>query len=600
MIQYYDSEIIETEERRYQEPPNSLFGHLSKEDCIALGASEDMIAYLKSFTTIEAFEASEKKMPPDVFEYFSLVALGEPVDEVVELRLSYIGTQEDGSADITDDFAAALRNPESRRSFVVIEDEEDLRRILEAPLETWRVFLHPSQRKIAENNYSGSASVLGGAGTGKTVVAMHRAKYLASQLKDDRKILFTTFTRNLAEDIKTDLGKICTEAEMRKIEVINLDAWAHDFLRAIDPSADLVYDTEEIKKRWERAITESGAKLDFKWSFYWKEWERIVIPQEALTLEKYREAKRPEREIRRLGYKQRDKIWKVFEAYLNIMKEDHIRDINMAMYECSEYIKTHGTENKYAHIIVDEGQDFSNNAFKLLRNIAGEERPNDIFIAGDSHQRIYNNYQNLSKCGINVKGRSSTLRINYRTTEETRKYAFALLNGISFDDMDDGVDPGNKCISLTHGEAPSVECFPDINKEVEYLVKTISELQAASVPLKNICIVARSNKLVKEYSERITNSGFKVYQVKNAKSDDQTYDGLRIATMHRVKGLGFQYIFIVSANDGVIPAESAIDRSNPVSEQEGYKSEKSLLYVALTRAQKKAYITCYGKKSEFI
>ena len=118
--------------------------------------------------------------------------------------------------------------------------------------------------------------------------------------------------------------------------------------------------------------------------------------------------------------------------------------------------------------------------------------------------------------------------------------------------------------------------------------------------MKNICIVARTNQLVKDYSAQLTKSGYSVYQIKRSKADDLSHDGIRIATMHRVKGLEFQYVFIVSANNRIVPLESVIDQSDPIAERESYTAEKCLLYVALTRAQKQAYITAYGKKSEFI
>ena len=92
-------------------------------------------------------------------------------------------------------------------------------------MEKWRVFLHPAQREIVNRTYSGAARVLGGAGTGKTVVAMHRAKHLAARLKDKERILFTTYTKNLASDIRDNLRKICSTEEQKRIDVINLDAW---------------------------------------------------------------------------------------------------------------------------------------------------------------------------------------------------------------------------------------------------------------------------------------------------------------------------------------------------------------------------------------
>lgn len=603
-LQVYDVQNVEVVEETKPSTFTTLFGGLSSDVMIELGAPQDLIAYLKSIPDKKAFDDNRDKLPSDVYENFSWIAEGFEPQEIIDMIKADVSDTEQEKPEketvtqITDDFSIALQNSESKKSFVVLEGEEELRRIMAEPLEKWRVFLHPTQRKIVKKDYKGSARVLGGAGTGKTVVAMHRAKYLASKLEDDERILFTTFTANLAEDIKSNLRKICSLEELKKIEVINIDAWVMRYLSEVGFSAKIEYG-EEIDKLWQKAVVNSLSDLDFSWSFYKDEWNRVVIPQEALSLEKYVKAKRTGRGVR-LDRKKRIEVWEVFDAYLSLMKEEQIRDINMAMYECSKLFSSSGTKSKYVHIIVDEGQDFSDNAFRLLRTISGEGHPNDIFIVGDSHQRIYNNFPTLSKCGINVRGRSSILRINYRTTEETRKYAFALLNGIDFDDLDDGIDVGDKCQSLVHGEEPTIKCFNTANEELSYLDEEISDLLYKCVPLKNICIVARTNQLVKDYSSQLTKRGYSVYQIKRSKADDMSHDGIRIATMHRVKGLEFQYVFIVSANNRIVPFESAIDRSNPISEKEGYTAEKSLLYVALTRAQKKAYITCFGKKSELL
>lgn len=253
-----------------------------------------------------------------------------------------------------------------------------------------------------------------------------------------------------------------------------------------------------------------------------------------------------------------------------------------------------------ASIIVDEGQDFSDNAYRLIRALAGEEHPNDIFIVGDSHQRIYRNHPTLSKCGINVRGRSSILKINYRTTEEIRKHAFALLKGISFDDLDNEFDLGDQCQSLTHGEKPIVKNFSNANEEFEFLLSEVKRLRDSSVALTDICVVARTKKLVDDYIALFTKAGIRSYAIKRNKVDDRSLDGLRIATMHRVKGLEFKYVFVAAANTRILPLMSAIDKTDAVSESESMTSEKCLLYVAMTRAQKGVYITSYGRPSEFL
>ncbi len=590
-IQIYD--MIVTPQELPEAEDFMLFSEVSDKDLIELGLPEDMLSFIRSIGNAQEFYDKKSSFPADAFETLSWLVEGFPLDEVKALA-----KQEQKDREVSDSLAEALDSPETLKSFVVVEGEEELRHIMAAPLEKWRVFLHPTQRKIVKRNYSGAARVLGGAGTGKTVVAMHRAKNLAATLKERERILFTTYTANLASDIRDNLRKICTMEELRRIDVINLDAWVSQFLREHGYSAEIVYD-EKLTKIWEDAVAANDFEGEFPVSFYEDEYTRVVVAQEAFSLEKYVKATRIGRGTR-LDRKKRMRIWKVFEAYQNSMKEQQIRDINTAMYECRLLISKSPSETRYKHVIVDEGQDLSVNAFRLLRTIAGEEHENDIFIVGDAHQRIYKNKAALSKCGINVRGRSSILRINYRTTEEIRKAAFALLNGISFDDLDDDFDTGDRCQSLTHGKAPQVLQFSNANKEFDAVFKEIKSLTDSGVSAKNICVVARTHKLLDDYISQFTSNGLRCYEIRGSKADDRAQEGIRVATMHRVKGLEFQYVFIVAANKRIIPLASAIDHTDAISEQETMTAEKCLLYVALTRAQKGAYISGYGKMSEFL
>lgn len=571
----------------------ALFALAKDDDLLRLGVPEVQLDLVRSFVNKEDFYKSESAMPHDAYEHLSWLAEGFPMEEVLELV-----SEEQNTSASSEDLAAALDVPTTLKSFVVVDGEDELRRIMAEPLEKWRVFLHPTQRKIVQKEYSGSAKVLGGAGTGKTVVAMHRAKHLASKCEGQQRILMTTFTANLAADIRENLRKICTLEELRRIEVIHLDAWVNQFLRESGFSAQISYD-DVINPLWERAVLLANIDLPYETTFYEEEWNRIVIAQEALTLEKYVKVTRNGRGTR-LDRKKRMQVWKVFENYQNLMKENQIRDINTAMYESTKLLQSAGRKPRYASIIIDEGQDFSDNAYRLIRALAGEEHPNDIFIVGDSHQRIYRNHPTLSKCGINVRGRSSILKINYRTTEEIRKHAFALLNGISFDDLDEDLDLGDKCQSLTHGEKPIVENFENANDEFDFLLREVKKLKENGVSLTDICVVARTKKLVDDYIALFTRAGIRSYAIKRNKVDDRSFDGLRVATMHRVKGLEFKYVFIAAVNNRIIPMPSAINKTDVVSEAESITSEKCLLYVAMTRAQKGVYITSYGRPSEFL
>lgn len=570
-----------------------LFESVSDQDLIELGLPAELLPFIHGIASKQELIEHESRFSPDMFEALSWLAEGIPVDEVREL----VGV-DDGSLSGNDNLAAALDNIETKSTFVVIEGEEELRHMLEAPLDKWRVFLHPTQRKIVDDNYSGPARVLGGAGTGKTVVGMHRAKKLAHQLKGREKVLFTTFTANLASDIQDKLKKICTREELSHIDVINIDALVARFLREQGVDISLVYN-DKLTGIWKEIVYENDSSGEFLVSFYEDEYNRVIAGQEAYSLEKYMKASRNGRGTR-LDRRKRIQVWKVFEAYQKYMQEKKIRDVNTAMYECCELIAESESKSRYKHIIVDEGQDLSASAFRFLRAIGGDEHENDIFIVGDAHQRIYKNRAVLSKCGINIRGRSKVLHINYRTTDEIRRVADALLEGVSFDDLDGGFDNGNHCQSLIHGQKPRVMCFTDANEEFENVQAEIQKLINEGVPAKDICVVARTRRLVEEYYGKFTNAGIRCYEIKKSKTDDRGLDGIRIATMHRVKGLEFQYIFVVSANNKIIPLSSAIDNTDAVSVKETTTAEKCLLYVALTRAQKGVFISGYGNLSEFI
>ena len=430
-------------------PEFCLFAEYSDEQLLKIGVPEEQLTFVKNIPHLTAFYASKDQLPEDAYENLEWLANEFPIEDVLAMI-----EENKKSATNTDNLGEALQTAGSQKSFVVVEGEEELLRIMAEPLEKWRVFLHPTQRRIVEKNYSGPARVLGGAGTGKTVVAMHRAKWLASKLTDKQSILFTTFTANLAADIKENLRKICTTQEQRHIEVVNLDAWVSQYLREQGYNSTIIYD-DALADIWEEAIALAGDTSGLTAQFYAEEWAKVVASQDAFTQDAYLKAPRLGRGTR-LDRKKRVQVWHVFDEYLNILRDRAIRDVDTAYYECRKIAEKNLPNAIFTHIVIDEGQDLSPNAYRLLRVLAGPEHQNDLFIVGDTHQRIYKNKATLSKCGVNVRGRSSYLKINYRTTEEIRKYAFALLKGIPFDDLDEDYDDGKVCQSLTHGDMPIV------------------------------------------------------------------------------------------------------------------------------------------------
>lgn len=589
-VQVFDVQEVTVEKTVEKE---TIFAKYSDAQLLRMGLPEEQLPMVKSIETLDEFYAMKKSLPEDAYEGLEWLAHDFDYDEVVSTLY------EKETEPVSDeDFAAALQSDSSKKSFVIVDGEEELKRIMAEPLEKWRIFLHPTQRRIVNRDYSGPARVLGGAGTGKTVVAMHRAKRLAGELDQGKKVLFTTFTRNLADDIKENLRKIASVDQMRQIEVVNLDSLVSSFLREQGYEYKVCF-SDELDKVWDDAIAAAGGTLDYTKNFYIDEWVKVVQAQEAYSKEKYIKASRIGRGLR-LDRIKRTKVWGVFEEYMRICDERKLRDSEYAMYECRIILEKQYTSGRYENIIVDEGQDLSPSAYRLIRSLAGEPHKNDIFIVGDAHQRIYRNKAILSKCGINVRGRARKLRINYRTTEEIRKYAFGLLKGISFDDLDEAYDDGDNCQSLTHGEVPQIKRFNTPEEELEFLVNEIRTLEAAGVPQKDICIVARTHKMIDAYKDGLRANGIVSFEITTNKVDDRSRNEVRIATMHRVKGLEFSYIFAAGVNNKALPNAVRSDFSDDVSLEEFETEEKCLLYVALTRARVGAYVTCYGKMSSLI
>lgn len=590
-IQVYEIQEATPEEPKEAPKEEPLFTAISDKVLQQLGVPQDLVSFTRTLTE-STFDAAKVKLPRDAFEALDYVRVGiDPKEVIAELY-------GDTNTDKTGDMASALQNPITKMQFYIAEGEEDLKAMMNAPLEMWRVYLHPSQRRIVRKEYKGPARILGGAGTGKTVVAMHRARELASHCLGNEKILFTTFTENLAADIQDNLRKICTTDIMKHIEVVHLDQWVNRYLRAHDYPYTIAYG-KPIEDMWKKAETFTGEDFDFPEGFFQEEWETVVQAQNVQTVAEYAKVPRPGRGVR-LDRKTRLRVWKVFEEYRAMMDSEKICDSACAMNECAQLLSSGPEVRLYSSVIVDEGQDFGPSAYRLLRAIAGSEHTNDLFIVGDAHQRIYKNKVTLSRCGINVRGRSGKLRMNYRTTEEIRHSAMNVLSGLSFDDLDDGIDDGKGYISLSHGAKPTIMTYATQDQEAADLVKSIQEQVAAGVDPREICVVARTNALVDEYKKYLTTAGIACFEVKRKQADDRSRMGVRLATMHRVKGLEFTIVFVVAANNNYIPLKSAVNRADPTEREAAMISERCLLYVAMTRAKKMVKISSYGTVSIFL
>jgi len=570
---------------------------LKDRELLRLGVPEALISLVRSIRTEVDLDRYESRFPSDASESLYMLFSGYSYEEIVNER-EFSKEQEIN----TSDFSAALDRLVTQSRFFVADDEIELQAMLNAPLDKWRVFLHPSQKKMATGVKSGAVRILGGAGTGKTVVAMHRAKWLAENVvTGSQKILFTTFTKNLASDIKANLRSICSTETLAKIDVVNLDRWVNRFLRQRDYEYQIIYDgTDTRKSLWQKAVDLAPVGMSLPDAFYREEWQRVIQPQSIVSLEQYKRASRIGRGTR-MNRSGRVKIWIVFEEYRNLLAQNKKKEVDDGYRDAAQLLQHESGPSPFAAVVVDEAQDMSTQAFHLIRQL-GPEGTNDLFIVGDGHQRIYGrNKVVLSQCGINIRGRARKLRLNYRTTEETRQWAVNLLEGFPVDDLDGGIDDNRGYKSLAHGIAPQIEHFDSPEQQGDFIASYLNAIRNKGLPLHNICIVARIKRELSLIQEQLGRVDIEYAEITAEEPDRGKEGAVRIATMHRVKGLEFDEVILASMNEGMVPLSRALDgKGDAVEKRQADLEERALVYVSMTRAKKKLIVTSYGQESPYL
>ncbi len=585
---------------------NRLFSRFSDDDLEGLGLPTPLLPSVRSLTDESTLDRLHPHLPAEASEALYGLAAGLTLEEVRKVAEESAAAQKQAQVDQPDALAVALEHPDSKRRFHVVQNERDLTEILNAPLEQWRVFLHPTQRALVERHYKGPAQVMGGAGTGKTVVLMHRARHLARtlDLPPGSKILVTSFNRNLSEATERNLRTLCTDEELERLDVRNIDSVAARIVRAHGESFN-VADDKDLDACWETAVALSG-ELDLPVRFYREEWERVIQTQGIMERLGYLKASRRGRGTR-LSRPQRAQVWEVFEGFKAEMRARGLIEWPDVARRARSFVEEEGHEGaiSYAAALIDEAQDLHQEQWRLLRALVPRS-PNDLFLAGDAHQRIYARRVVLSRLGIEVRGRSRTLRINYRTTERIRRLAVAVLAGQNVDDLDGGQADEKGYRSLRDGLEPIVREFASEREESEFLVRTIGEIVASAAaegddPYQSICLVARTRAQARNsYAAALEAAGIPVVMLEQADPGPEV-PGVRVATMHRVKGLEFGTMILAGARDGIVPLAAEVERSDdPDVQDEARLRERSLFYTAALRARERLYVTAPGPLTHFL
>lgn len=571
-----------------------MFDAFDDEQLLLAGVPQPLLASVRALEFDRELDALAQHLPADASDMLYLLAAG--YDYMQALEEASRPKSRPATVDV-EDFATALERPESQSVFHLVDGEAELERILDAPLHQWRVFLHPSQRRIVERQVNGPVRVLGGAGTGKTVVLMHRAKFLAEKIfnKPEQRVLVTTFTRNLAIDLASNLQTLCP-GSIDRIEVKNLHSWARSFHEQQVGRRLAVLDNDKRREELMSQAATLASKESYSVSFYLEEWDQVIQPQEVRTKESYVLARRVGRGTR-LGRAQRAEIWTVLARYRELLDEDGLVEWQDVIREARLYIESGKATLPYSAVLADEVQDFTAPELKLLRAIV-PAGPNDLFLVGDAHQRIYGHMTRLGACGIEIRGRSHRLRLNYRTTEQIRTRAVAILENVQVDDMDGGVDTLKGYRSLRSGPGPEVYHGARPEDEQRVILETLNRWLKTTTA-EDICIGARTHRLIERYAEILEQAGIPNAEIKGEASPARP--GVRLATMHRLKGLEFKKVLLCGVQAGEVPLElppSAF--ADEASREDHQKRERSLFYVASTRARDELTITGFGSPSTLV
>ncbi len=487
-----------------------------------------------------------------------------------------------------------FEHPDALRRFRVMGDMDELLRALEYPWEKWTVFLHPEQRRFATGNYNGPARVSGSAGTGKTVVALHRAVHLA-KTNPEARILLTTFSDTLANSLKTKLRMLIQNMPHLgdQIEVYAMNSMA-ERLYSLNKGKVQIASSENIQT----LVADSAAKVSghsFNQHFLEEEWEHVVDAWQLESWEAYRDVARLGRKTR-LTENHRKICWSIFEKVLSELREKELITQAGMFNQLTDLYAT-GQRAPFDFIVVDEAQDVNVSQLKLLAALAGN-RPNSLFFAGDLGQRIFQQPFSWKSLGVDVRGRSKTLHINYRTSHQIRMQADKLL-GPEMADVDGIIETRSGTISIFNGPAPIIENFDSEESEIEAVAVWLKERLDNGLQPEEIGVFVRSDGQISRAKAALEAAGL-AYKVLDQKVES-TVGSASLCSMHLAKGLEFRAVAVMACDDEVIPLQERIETSTDTSDlEEVYNTERHLLYVACTRARDNLLVTSVEPASEFL
>ncbi|MBI4524723.1 MAG: UvrD-helicase domain-containing protein [Deltaproteobacteria bacterium] len=496
-----------------------------------------------------------------------------------------------------------FEHPDAQRRFRVMHNVEELALALDFPWDKWTIFLHPVQRELVERDFNGPARVAGSAGTGKTIVALHRAVNLARHNRESR-ILLTTFSDTLANALRAKLRRLLHHEPRlgENIEVYSINAIGRRLYELQFGAPNIVSD-KLLRAALAEAAKEVGGPSNllpptsnkFSQQFLWTEWSEVVDAWQLDTWEAYRDVRRLGRKTR-LPEPQRAVLWSIFDRVRSRLQADGSITYAGLFRRLAENLAD-GKRTPFDFAVVDEAQDINVAQLRFLAAL-GTGKPNSLFFAGDLGQRIFQQPFSWKVLGVDIRGRSRTLHINYRTSHQIRTQADRLL-GPELSDVDGITEIRVGTISVFNGPAPEVRILKSPDEECQKVSEWLRDRNNQGVVPHEIGVFVRSPAELGRARAAVENAGFP-FKVLD-ENVETSHGHVSISTMHLAKGLEFRAVVVMACDDEVIPLQERIETAADDSDlEEVYNTERHLLYVACTRARDHLLVTSVAPASEFL
>jgi len=560
--------------RPVQQP---LFPGITDEELLSYGVPMDWIDDAKAATEDTIFDIAEH-LPREAAEALLDLAVGAKPQIPVPAPAT----------------ASPFEHPDAQRRFRVMEDVEELKRSLEFPWDQWTVFLHPSQRQVVEQSFSGPARVSGSAGTGKTVVAVHRAANILKR-EPQARLLLTTFSLPLANALEGKLRILTGEDKgiVPRVTVLPFKGVAHELFTLAFGHHPRAATEDQIRGALKTSAAEASL-TGFTPRFLASEWLNVVDAWQLTNLDAYQEVPRLGRKAR-LGVKQREKLWPVFVRARQIIEAQGLLTWPSIFGKVTEHF---GLRNgkPFTHAVIDEAQDLGVPELRMLATIT-PGGPGALFFAGDLGQRIFQEPFSWKALGVDIRGRSRTLKVNYRTSHQIRQAADRLLPKVVLD-VDQNEQDRRGTVSVFNGPDPEIQTFADADRETKGVADWIKAAVADGVAPAEIGIFVRSNDQLARARAAVKAAGHT--QLELSERLEQPQGRVAIGTMHLAKGLEYKAVVVMACDDDVLPLQERIETVADESElDEVHETERNLFYVACTRARDRLLVSGVQPASEF-